>query len=69
VIPFVAWPAIWLLGYICQLVHVLAQVSWASVPFSISVPVFIAANAVIVAVGVLLWRKTKYDYLSRSVIE
>lgn len=68
-IPFIAWPAIWLLGYICQLVNVMAQVSWASVPFSISLPVFIAAYAAIGVVSLLLIRKTKHDYLSRSVIE
>lgn len=69
ILPWIAWPAIWLLGYICQLVNVLAQVSWASVPFSIGLPVFIAAYAAIVAVMLLLIRKTKHDYLSRSVIE
>lgn len=69
IFPFVAWPAIWLLGYICQLVHILAQVSWASVPFSIGLPVFIGAYAAIGAIMVLLIRKTKHDYLSRSVIE
>lgn len=69
IVPYIAWPAIWLLGYICELVHVLAKISWASVPFSISLPVFIGAYAAIVGVCVLLLRKTKHDYLSRSVIE
>jgi competence protein ComEC len=68
-IPFVAWPAIWLLGYVCQLVHVLSQVSWASVPLAISPLIFIICNAAVFIVGLLLWRKTKHDYLSQSVIE
>jgi competence protein ComEC len=66
---YAAWPAIWVLGYICQLVHLMAQVSWASVPFQIGLPIFVAAYSAIVAAGMLLWRKTKHDYLERSVIE
>jgi competence protein ComEC len=69
IVPYVAWPAIWLLGYICELVHLLAKISWASVPFSISLPVFIGAYVAIGMIMLLLIRKTKHDYLSRSVIE
>ena len=68
-IPFIAWPAIWLLGYVCELVHVLAKVSWASVEFTVSLPVFVACYAALAGIGIVLWRKTKHDYLSRSVIE
>lgn len=64
-----AWPAIWLLGFICQLVHLMAQVSWASVKFSIGLPVFIGCYVVLAAAFVLLLRKTKHDYLGKSVIE
>lgn len=66
---YAAWPAIWLLGFICQLVHLLAQVSWASINFKIGLPVFIGCNAALVAVYALLLRKTKHDYLGKSVIE
>lgn len=66
---FAAWPAIWLLGFICQLVHLLAQVSWANIQFKIDLPVFVGCNLALAAVYVLLLRKTKHDYLGKSVIE
>jgi len=68
-VPYVAWPAIWLLGYICQLVQWLASISWASMPLTINLPIFIALNVSMVLLGLLLWRKTRYDYLGKSVIE
>ncbi len=67
--PLFAWPAIWLLDYICQVVHFLSGVSWASVEVSISTSVFIAIYALICIVAFVLWRVTKYDYLSKSMIE
>ena len=66
---FVAWPAIWLLGYMCELVHLMARVSWASIDFKVGLPVFIGCYVFIAAVGWLLLRKTKHDYLGKSVIE
>lgn len=67
--PYIAWPAQLLLGYICQIVHLLSGVSWASVPFTISPVVFVACYIAIVIAGVVLWRRTRHDYLSRSVVE
>lgn len=67
--PWAAWPAVWLLNYLCGLIDWLARVPWASVPFGVGLPWFIFMNAAIVAVGFVLWRKTKHDYLSKSVIE
>lgn len=67
--PLFAWPAIWLLDYICQVVHLLSGISWASIELSISTSVFIAIYALICAVAFVLWRVTKYDYLSKSVVE
>ncbi len=69
VLPFIAWPAIWLLQYICALVQLLAGVGWASVPAVISTPLFVAGYVVIAAVGFILRAKAKHDYLSKSVIE
>jgi competence protein ComEC len=68
-VPAVAWPAIWLLTYMCQLVQLLASVSWASVPLSIGVPVCLLLYALVAVTGFVLFRTTKYDYLGSSVIE
>jgi competence protein ComEC len=68
-LPVVAWPAIWLLTYMCQLVQLLSSVSWASVPLSISVPVCLLLYGLVALIGVVLFRKTKYDYLGSSMIE
>lgn len=67
--PFIAWPAIWLLTCMCQLVQLLAGISWASVPLSISAPVCIAMYGLVAAVGFVLLRTTRHDYLKSSVIE
>jgi competence protein ComEC len=69
IVPFVAWPAIWLLQYIGALVQLLASVGWASVPLVISVPIFVVCYVAIAMVGLVLRAKTKHDYLSKSVIE
>lgn len=69
IVPYLAWPAIWLLQYMCQLIHLLAQVGWASLPVTISAPLFIAGYVAIVFAAVIMWRKTKHDYLSKSMIE
>ena len=66
---YAAWPAIWLLGFICQLVHVLAQISWAQIEFKIGLPVFIGCYAALSVGYWLLLRKTKHNYLGKSVIE
>lgn len=69
ILPYIAWPAIWLIGFICQTVHLLASVSWASVSVNISLLVFILLYVLIVAIGAALWLRTRHDYLSRSVVE
>jgi competence protein ComEC len=69
VIPIVAWPATWLLGYICQLVGLLAGVSWASLPVVVSPVIMVVSYVIVCGVGLTLWRRTKHDYLRQSVIE
>ena len=68
-VPVVAWPAIWLLTYICQLVQLLSSVGWASVPLSIGVPVCLLLYGIVAVVYFVLLRTTKHDYLGSSVIE
>ncbi|HVI69710.1 MAG TPA: ComEC/Rec2 family competence protein [Magnetospirillaceae bacterium] len=68
-VPWLAWPATWLLSYLTNLVTWLASVPWASVPIALSLPMFIMAYTILLAVGLHLWYKTHHDYLSKSVIE
>lgn len=68
-LPFVAWPAIWLLGYICELVHLLAGVSWVSVPLTISPLIFVLSCTGVFLASLLIWHRTKHDYLKKSMIE
>lgn len=68
-LPWLAWLAIWLLQYLTALVRGLASVPWASVEVTFGLPWLIASYAIIVGIGILLWHKTKHDYLSKSVIE
>lgn len=69
VAPWFAWPAIWLLGYLERLIGWLASIPWASVPLTLSLTGFICAYVAILFIGITLWHRTKYDYLSKSVIE
>lgn len=69
VVPFIAWPAIWLLGYICQIITALAAVPWAAVPFALSPGGMVGIYAALAFGCVLLWRRVRYDYLSQSVVE
>lgn len=66
---YAALPAIWLLTFMTQVVHLLAAVPWAAVQYAISQPVMVGLYVLILVGGVLLWRRTRYDFLGRSVIE
>ncbi len=68
-VPWLAWPATWLLTYLTNLVVWMAGVSWASVEVTLSLPMFLAAYGTLFLVGLHLWRRTGHDYLSKSVIE
>ncbi len=67
--PFIALPASWLLTYITQVVSVMAGVPWASVPFTVTAVGMVALYFGLAALCLMLWRKTKHDFLARSVIE
>lgn len=69
VLPYIAWPAIWLIGSICNVVRLLASAKWAAISLNISLLVFVLLYCFIVLTCFVLWWKTKHDYLSRSVIE
>lgn len=67
--PFISLPATWLLTYMTEIVRLLAQIPWSSVPFSIPLAAMIGVYMSIVIFGFILLHKTKFNYLTTSVIE
>lgn len=67
--PFIALPAIWLLTYITQLIGLLAAVPWAAVQVKITAISMVGLYAAMVLAGILVWRKTRHDFMGKSVIE
>jgi competence protein ComEC len=67
--PFIALPATWLLTYITQLISVLAAVPWAAVDVKISAVSMVGLYMAMLVAGILIWRKTKHDFMAKSVIE
>lgn len=66
---YIALPASWLLTYITQVVELLAGVPWAATDVKISMVGMIGFYLALTVVGVLIWRKTKHDFMDRSVID
>lgn len=69
VAAYAAVPAVWLLTYVTSLISGLASVPWAATTVKIEPWMMIALYAVMVAVCIMLWRKTRHDFMGRSVIE
>jgi competence protein ComEC len=69
VAPYIALPATWLLTYMTSLVNLFASVPWHETTVSISVGAMLVCYVSFCLVGLLLWRRTKHDYLARSLIE
>jgi competence protein ComEC len=66
---WLALPATWLLSYMTSLVAWLAAVPWAKQQMNLSLVGLLAGYALLLAVGVLTWRKLRYNYLSKGVVE
>lgn len=66
---WLALPATWLLTYMTSIVSWLAAIPWAKQQMSLPLTGLVIAYALLAAVGWLLWRKTKHNYLSKSVVE
>lgn len=66
---YAALPALWLLDYMTQIVSLFASIPWASVDVKINMVGMIGLYALLVMFSVVLWRKTKHNFLVRSVIE
>lgn len=65
----VSLPAVWLLGFMTEVVRLLAQISWASVPFTIAWPVMLGCYSALIAVAIVLWRKTKLNFWRTSIVD
>lgn len=66
---WLALPAQLLLNYITSVVGWLSNIPWAREPMSLSAGGMIAVYAVVTALGVLLWKKLRYSYISKNLVE
>lgn len=69
---FGAWlalPAHWVLGYMVAAIQQLAAVPWAYQSARFSLGMMIAAYGLLLAFGWVMYRKTRYSYLSRGLVE
>lgn len=62
-------PAEILLSYFIAIVRLLALPPWSQLDMAISAPVMIALYIVVAGIGVIAWRKTRYNFRSQSIIE
>lgn len=65
----VSLPAAWLLGFITEVVRLMSQVPWASVPLPIAWTAMAGCYAVLLGVGIMLWKRTKLSFVRTSIIE
>lgn len=66
---YVALPASWLLGYMTDLVDLFASVKWASLTVKLDTPGMLASYAAMIIAGLILWRRTRHNFLSSNLIE
>lgn len=65
----VSLPATWLLGFMTEVVRLLSQISWASVPFTIAWPVMLGCYAALMAIAIVLWRRTRLNFWRTSMLD
>jgi len=66
---WLALPAHVVLTYMTNAISWLAGIPWAKQSVSLSIAGLIAIYGCVLAIGVVLWRRTRYDYLSKGVVE
>ena len=66
---YAAIPASVLLGYIVEIVKLLASFPWATTEFFIGSPVMLGLYAAIAIVWIILWRRTQFSYLHSSIVD
>jgi competence protein ComEC len=67
--PIVSVPAVLILSFITEVVGLLAQIPWASVPLSIAWPVMLGFYATIFAIGFIVYKRVRFNFLRTSVVE
>jgi predicted membrane metal-binding protein len=66
---WLALPAQGILTYMTNAIAWLANISWAKQSANLSVAGLVVIYGTVVALGVLLWRRTRHDYLGKGVVE
>jgi competence protein ComEC len=69
VAAYVALPASWLLSYIMRIIALLASGKWAAVAMTLTPMLMVVGYVGLGLLCIVLWRKTRHDFLSKSVIE
>ena len=67
--PFIAIPATILLSFITEVVRLMAQIPWASVPFTIDWPVMVGFYLALMATSFIAYKRTKFNFLRASIVE
>ncbi len=65
----IALPAEILLSYFIAIVRFLASPSWSQIEVSLTSPTMIALYGMLAVSAFLLWKKTKFNFRSQSIIE
>lgn len=65
----IALPTTWLLTYITEVTRWLSGIPWATISLPIALVTMLGCYGIISFFAIILWRKTKYHYLKKSVIE
>ena len=66
---WLAWPATLLLTYMTSIVAWLAAIPWAKQQVGLDVLGMLFVYAVVLGVGMVAWRRLRYNYLSKSIVE
>lgn len=64
-----ALPLSWLLIYILKVIENLADITWASIKVTAQADTMLVMYGALLIVCILLWLRTKHDFLAKSVIE
>ncbi len=66
---WLALPAHFVLTYMTSAVTWLASIPWAKQSLGLPLPGLVVTYGCVLAIGILLWRRTHYNYLSKGVVE
>lgn len=66
---WLALPAQWVLTYMTGAVSWLSGISWAKQTLSLQVTGLVMCYGVLLVFGVILWRRTRYSYLSTNLVQ